>query len=277
MSTLLALLSSLLWGASDFLGGTASRRLPPLAVIAWSEFIVLVGMTLLGLVLGDLRFGAEVLGWGTAAGVAGAVGLSAFYRALAEGSMGVVAPIAGLGVVVPVAVGVGLGERPDALQVVGMVVGVAGILLVSAGPERSGGRHVLLLAGVGAAGFGSCFVFIDRSVHHGLLSTLVVMRLATVLVMAAYWLVRRPSWRIPARDLPLVGLIGVLDVSANGSFGRATAIGSLAVVSVLSSLYPAVTALLARVVHDERLDRLQASGVGATIAAIVLLAAGPSG
>jgi drug/metabolite transporter (DMT)-like permease len=289
VATVLALATSLLWGCSDFLGGTTSRRLPPIVVIVWSELAALTGLIVIGACIGDLHLNLPVVGWGSAAGVVGLIGLGAFYRALADGAMGVVAPIAGLGVVVPVLVGVALGDRPDLPQVIGMAVGVVGIVLVSAGPNRSANRRILLLAGVAGAGFGSCFVFIDRATPHGLLMTMVLMRVAGCIATAAFAAVTGASLRPTGFAAPIaataglrvpvaaaVGLVGLLDVSANACFAKATELGSLAVVSVLSSLYPAVTALLARVVHDERLERIQAAGVAATVAAIVLLAAGPS-
>lgn len=286
MSALLALSASLLWGCSDFLGGTASRSRSPLTVIAWSDALVVVPLVLLAVGTGTWRLDGALVGWGAAAGITGLLGVTAFYRAMSLGAMGVVSPIAGLGVIVPVLLGIGLGERPSAAQVAGMVVGLAGVVLVSGGhSEGSGGTNVLLLAGLAGLGFGCCFVCIDRSEPHGTLMTLIIMRLATLVVLTLGWVASRRRLGsglgvgagVGAKAVPLLAAIGVLDAAANGCFARATGVGALAVVSVLSSLYPAVTALLARLVHDERLGRRQLTGVIATIAAVVLLASGPSG
>jgi drug/metabolite transporter (DMT)-like permease len=277
MSALLALSASLLWGGSDFMGGTASRRLSPFAVIAWADSLVLVVLLVLAAALGQLHPDLGVVLWGSGAGVAGLVGVIAFYRALADGTMGIVSPVTGLGVVVPVLVGVALGDRPDGAQVAGMVVGLVAVVLVSGG--RGTGRmdpRILGLAVVAGAGFGLAFVFIDEAEPHGTLMTLLMMRLATLVAIAAGCLVARRTLPVRPRDLTMLGLIGASDVLANASFAAATTRGELAVVSVLSSLYPAVTAVLARVVHDERMNRRQLTGVGASLVAIVLLAAGPS-
>ena len=278
MSALLALSASLFWGGSDFLGGTLSRRLSPLTVTAWADAVVLVALFIAAIATGQLHFDPTIIGWGGAAGIAGLIGVLAFYRALADGVMGVVSPIAGLGVAIPVLVGVALGNRPDTAQIIGMVVGVIGIVLVSAsgGSSRPMDARILGLAAVAAAGFGTYFVCVNQSEPHGTLMTLLMMRIAALAVILGIRVFGGRRLALSPRDLPLVSVIGGLDMLANGAFALATSTGQLAVVSVLSSLYPAVTALLARIVHDERLGRRQAVGVVAAIIAIVLLAAGPS-
>lgn len=286
MSAVLALLSSLLWGTSDFLGGTASRRLPPYLVVGWADVLVVTGLVGIGLGLGDLHLSGPLVGWAAGAGLVGLVGVGAFYQALADGAMGVVAPIAGLGVVVPIVVGVAQGDHPAGPQVVGMAVAVVAIVLVSSsgatvdGAERPGGQpsagRILVLAAVAAASFGTVFVFLDRAEPYGTVATLLVMRvfgLAVLLVAAA---IRRFRVSVRPADLPLIATVGAFDVGANACFQLATDTGQLAIVAVLSSLYPAVTALLARGVHDERLSRRQLAGALLTLAAILLLALGPS-
>src|SRR4051794_17579831 len=135
MATALALLASLLWGTADFLGGTASRRQPALTVVAVSQAIATVGMLVVALVTGAFGDPAGYLGWALAGSVVNLVALTAFYAALAGGTMGVVAPIAALGVVVPVAAGIGQGDRPGVWQAVGVVVAFLGVVL-AAGPRR---------------------------------------------------------------------------------------------------------------------------------------------
>jgi drug/metabolite transporter (DMT)-like permease len=282
VGTLFALLSSVLWGTSDFLGGTASRRLPPIAVVVTSEAIGLLGPLVVALATGDVTAPAHYVGWALLAAAAGSAGILAFYRALATGTMGVVAPIAALGVAVPVVVGVAQGDRPGVLSAAGIVVAIAGVVLAG-GPElsapdrsRAAAARPLLLAAVAAAGFGVVFVAIDRGARTSTVMTLVVMRAASVLLLlvtgALIGGLRR--LRVSRSDLPVLAVIGGFDVGANASFAYATHQGLLSLVAVLSSLYPAITAVLARLVHSEELGRLQLVGVFGALAGVVLIAAG---
>jgi drug/metabolite transporter (DMT)-like permease len=281
MAALLALLSSLLWGAADFLGGTISRRLPALLVVGASQFAGLLTVTVVAAAVGEFSAPTGYLPWAVAAGLAGLGGLVAFYRALAIGTMGVVSPIAALGVVVPVAVGLGRGERPGAVQLVGIVVAVLGVVLAS-GPELSGraGARPLLLAVAAAVGFGLALLFISEGAQTSTLMTLVTMRATSVFVVALLLVSqlaarsRRTPVRLTARDLPLIAVIGIGDAAANLTFGWASTRGLVSVVAVLGSLYPVVTVLLARVVHHERLAVVQNVGVVAALAGVGLIAAG---
>jgi len=270
-------MSSLLWGAGDFLGGTASRRLPSVAVVGVSQGIALVVFALAAWLSGALSSGMPVDGWAwsAGAGVSGLVGLVAFYSALARGTMGVVAPLAALGVLVPAIVGLVAGERPSAWQLVGALLGVVGGVLAS-GPEltsRQAGLPVALalLAGVS---FGMVLVFLAEGSEDSPLLTLLGMRTASVLVLLAVALAVRSLGGVAARDLPLLALIGLLDGGANLAYAVATTLGLLSLVAVLASLYPAVTVLLARIVHHEQMSRAQDLGVAAAVAGVALVAAG---
>ena len=176
MSVVLSLLASLTWGVSDFLGGTAAKRLSATAVVAVSQALALVGLLV---VAGAMRaFDAPLgyLGWALGAAVFSVIALSAFYAALASGTMGVVAPIAALGVAVPVVVGLALGDRPTVAQDVGVVVAVIGVVLASGPEARAGaGRRPLLLAAVAAVGFGVVILFVARGAKTDPTMTLVVM------------------------------------------------------------------------------------------------------
>src|SRR5688572_12145251 len=214
MAALLALLSSVLWGGADFLGGTISRRLPALLVVGASQLAGLVTVAVVAAAVGELDAPTGYLPWAVAAGLAGLGGLVAFYRALAMGTMGVVSPIAALGVVVPVAVGLARGERPAALQLLGIVVAVLGVVMAS-GPELSGraGARPLLLAATAAVGFGLALLFIAEGAQTSTLMTLVTMRVTSVLVVALLLvsLARRTPLRISTRDLPLIAVVGIGD------------------------------------------------------------------
>jgi drug/metabolite transporter (DMT)-like permease len=280
----LALLSSLLWGSSDFLGGILSRRLPAALVVALSQAAGLVAVAAAAVIAG--AFGAPLgyIGWAIGAGLAGVIGLVAFYAALASGTMGVVSPIAALGVVVPVLVGVGQGERPGPLQVVGIVVAIAGVVLAS-GPELSGraGARPLVLAVVAACGFGLALLFIAKGSHDSILMTMLTMRITSVSVLGVALAVmaaraRRAGAargpRLEPRDFALLAVVGVADAGANLSFGWSSTRGLISVAAVLGSLYPVATVLLARGFLNERLGRAQSIGVVGALAGVVLIAAG---
>jgi drug/metabolite transporter (DMT)-like permease len=277
VAALLALLSSLLWGTADFVGGTVSRRLPAALVVGASQFAGLVAVTAVAAAAGELDAPTGYVPWAVASGLAGLVGLVSFYAALAMGTMGIVSPIAALGVVVPVIVGFAEGERPAGLQVAGIVIAVAGVVLAS-GPELSGraGAVPLLLAFVAAVGFGLALLSIAKGSETSTLMTLVVMRATSVTVMVAVLAVmaRRTSVRLARADLTVIALIGIADVAANLTFGLSSTRGLVSVVAVLGSLYPVVTALLARFVHSERLAPLQVVGVGAALCGVACIAAG---
>ena len=277
MAAVLALLSSVLWGGADFLGGTVSRRLPALVVVGASQFAGLLTVVVVAAAAGQLDAPTDYLPWAVAAGLAGLGGLVAFYAALAMGTMGVVSPIAALGVVVPVVVGLVRGERPAALQLAGIALAVVGVVMAS-GPELSGraGLRPLLLAVVAAMGFGLALLFIAEGAQTSTLMTLVTMRVTSVLVVALLLvsIARRTPARLSVRDLPLIAVIGVADAAANLTFGWASTRGLVSVVAVLGSLYPVVTVLLARVVHHERLAMVQNVGVLTALGGVGLIAVG---
>ena len=275
MAVVLSLLASLTWGTADFLGGTATRRLPVATVVAISQAFALAGVAVVAVVSSAYDAPAGYVGWALLGAGCGVVGLTAFYTALATGTMGVVAPIAALGVVVPVVVGLAQGDRPSSLQAAGVVVAVVGVVLAS-GPEigSGAGRRPLLLAAVAAGGFGAVIVFVARGARSDTVMTLLVMRAASVFLMLLGAAVGGLVVRARAGDLPLLAAVGAGDVGANAMFAVASTRGLLSVVSVLSSLYPAVTVLLARLVHSERMQARQYLGVVATLTGVALIAAG---
>lgn len=273
----LALMSSAMWGTSDFCGGTLTRRRPAVTVAMVSELVGLIGIFIAAVAAGDLSASSSFVGWGLLGAVAGTVGIVAFYEALATGTMGVVAPIAATGVVLPVIVGLAQGDRPSAFQAAGIAVAIVGVVLAS-GPElrgdetRAGAARPLWLAGLAAIGFGVVFVALAHGAGHNTLMTLVVMRAAAIVLMLGIAAATKTSLRVGVRDAPLLFVVGAFDVGANVTFSYATRHGLLSVVSVLSSLYPAVTVVLARAVHAERLTGVQLVGVVAALGGVVLIA-----
>ena len=281
MSILLALLSSVGWGAADFLGGTMSKTRRATIVVATSQAFGLLSITVVAAVLGAFGDDPAYLPWALLSGLAGMVGLVSFYAALASGTMGVVSPIAALGVVVPVLVGLATGERPTVLQLVGITIAICGVVLAS-GPELSGraGARPLLLAAVAAVGFGVALLAIAKGSATSPLMTLVAMRCVSVVVLGAALGLAVLRGRMPAaelrldrRSLGLLAAVGVGDVAANLTFGIASTKGLVSIVAVLGSLYPVMTVLLARFVHSKRLGRAQTAGVAGALVGVVLIAA----
>jgi drug/metabolite transporter (DMT)-like permease len=274
VSALFALLSSALWGAADFAGGVASRRLHVLTVTVVSQAVALVGVAVVVVATGGGPWGSY-LWYGVACGVVGPVALAAFYRALAIAPMGLVAPIAAIGVAIPVLVGVVGGDDLQAAHLLGMGLAVVGIVLAS-GPElRAADRSVrrgLALALAAAVGFGTIFVLIAGGSEVDVGMTLLAQRVTNVAVGGLAWVVVRPGPRLRRADLPLVCFVGLADVGANAAFGYASQAGLLSVTSVLASLYPVVTALLARQLLQERLTRLQMAGVTSALGGVLVLA-----
>lgn len=281
MPAALALLASLLWGTADFLGGTASRRLPVASVLVVSQLVALLGLLPIALVLGAFDEPRGYLLPGIAAGLCGVVGLAAFYRALAIGTMGVVAPVAALGVVVPVGAGLLGGESPSTWQVGGILAALLGVVLAS-GPELGGkaGAEPLVLAGVAALGFGAVLVLLAEGSEGGglpaVVMTLLLMRITSVTVTTVVLLTlarsRGTAFGVRASDLPLLVGIGALDVGANGAFSLSSQGDLISVTAVLASLYPVVTVLLARQLQAERLVGPQVPGVALALLGVVLLA-----
>jgi drug/metabolite transporter (DMT)-like permease len=278
VGALLALLSSLSWGTGDFLGGSLSRRAHPLVVMRDAQGLAFFGLVVVAAFAGELD-ATGYFPWGLAGGLIGVVALGCFYAALANGTMGVVAPVAATGAVVPVGVSVVRGESPTAVQVAGIVLAVAGVVLAS-GPERASStgksqRGPLLMAGVAALGFGTALVLVAEGGEHSVVMTLVVMRAVNALVATlVLTLFVRAAIHTTRADLPTLAVIGATDAGANGMYALAAQMSLVSVTSVLASLYPAVTALLAWRFHQERLRRIQVAGVVTILAGVGLIAAG---
>jgi drug/metabolite transporter (DMT)-like permease len=222
--------------------------------------------------------GAESLVYAGVAGSAGVAGLAAFYRGLAVGAMAVVAPIASLGAVLPVVVGLATGDRPGAVQVAGIALALAGVALAAReeAPEGGGAR---LATGVGLAfaaalGIGIFLVAMDTAGDADVLWALVVARLASVALLAVAAAAARPDLSAARPDLGTIAAIGVLDMGANGLFALAATEGLVSVVAVLSSLYPVVTILLARSLLGERVRPAQGLGMALVLVGVVAIAGG---
>ena len=276
MSLILALAAGVLWGSADYGGGRLAWRLPAVTVVFASQAAALLALGVLVVARGEaaLPVGGYLL-FGVAAGVVGSAALVAFYRALATGPMGLVAPLAATGVVIPVTVGVLRGDRLTAFQGAGIALAVCGAILASGPDLRSGvpvRRRTVLLAATAAVGFGAVLPLIAEGARTSVLGTLVVQRSANVIVMGAILLVLGLRAAVDRAALPALVCVGLADVTANGAYALATRSGLVSVVSVLASLYPIWTALLARYLLGERLRPIQTAGVGAALGGVLLVA-----
>jgi len=280
VAALLALGSSLLWGAADFSGGLLSRRRPVLAVTWASQTIALLAVVLYATAAQDwARPGGTVFWYGMVAGVTGTSGLLAFYRALSVGPMGLVAAIATTAVLLPVLAGILRGEQPGALQAAGIALTVCGVVLAS-GPELRSGqpvrRSAIGLALLAALGFGGCLWALAATRGQDVAMLLFTQRSTNAAFGAALLLgtgtAARSAARFTAGDLPMLALIGLGDIAANATYALATRAGLVSVVAVLASLYPLVTALLARFLLGERLRPVQQVGAATALAGVLLLA-----
>ena len=267
------LLASMSWGTADFNGGLASRRLPAVAVVAMAHFLGLLLLIVLAVVSGEAMPPTSDLIWGALAGLAGTVGLVSFYQALSYGRMGIAAPlVAVLAVSVPLIVGVAANGVPPALQLVGFALGIVSLILVSYSDGRLPDQKTLLLALSGGIGFGVFLLLIDRVESQGVLWPLVAARAASSCVLMLITRTARLEWKpLDGRHWLTVIMAGLLDIFGNVFFMFASRAGRLDIASVVSSLYPAMTVLLAWFFLKERLSRVQLLGIVAALVAIILI------
>jgi drug/metabolite transporter (DMT)-like permease len=284
MAILLALGTAVVYGTADFLGGLAARRLRALLVVGWSQLAGWVLVVVLALLVGGSATAAD-LAWGAAAGAVGTTGLTVFYRALARGSMSVVAPVTAVcAAAVPVVAGLAGGDAVGPTALAGIALALPAVGLVAsepgAGPRRRRPRATGSIASALLAGtaFGAMFVLLHRTSPGSGFWPLVASRGASALLVAVLLLarprLRRPSLLVPRAALPIVLGAGVADMTANVLYLLAVRQGELAIVGLLSSLYPVSTVVLAAVVLRERLSRVQLTGVGCCVVAVALIAWG---
>jgi drug/metabolite transporter (DMT)-like permease len=273
----ISLASACSWGISDFLGGLTSRRIAVLAVLAVSQPIGLLLALLWAAALGADPIPAGDLAIAFLAGAASLGGLGAFYAAMAVGTISVVAPIAALGVVIPVAVGLARGEEPAAIQLAGLVVAVIGVVVLSYEEDprhQPVARRSILLAIGAAVGFGIFFTGLDAASADRPGWAIVFTRAGGIVAMAAALVAIRPSFAGVGGVLPVLAAIGFFDMLANALFAVASTEGLLPVVAVGGSMYPAFTIALAHLVLGERLLLSQRLGVVAALAGVGLIAGG---
>ncbi len=272
-----ALAASLLWGTADFLAGRATRRHSAVLVAFVGQAAGLAAMAVIVAIHG---VDAAALLPGALSGVVGIFAALAFYRALGQGTMSIVAPIGATGVIVPMLYGVVQGDRPDPLQWIGVAAALTGAVLASLEPaakddevHASGRaqRDAVRLAVVAAVLIGFALVGLDKAAEHDALTGVFSARVVGVPLLALFAL--RAGASAPRRALPGIAVIGLLDTAANAAFALATTAGLLSLVAVLSGLFPVVTVALAYIVLHERLAPLQRAGVVLALAGVPLISA----
>ena len=268
----LALGASIAWGCSDFLAGIKTRRLAVLWVLLVSQCTGLALVLFAALVSGHALPSGHAALLAAGAGVAELIGFAALYRALAVGAMSVVAPVSATAALLPVVVSVATGQAPTTAQALGIAFALCGAALASFEPG-SGGRHAVAGAGlalIAALGFGIFFVGMDLAADEGALWAVALNRAAAVAVLVGIVLALRPGPLERSALLPLAA-VGALDIAANTMFAIALTLGMAATVSVLGSLYPLATVVLARAVLHEHVTGSQRAGVIAALAGIGLV------
>lgn len=275
-AVLLALAASASWGVSDFLGGLKARSASVLTVLAVSQP---VGLLLMGAIVAARGswpgWGWWVL-WAALSGIGGAVGIGALYKGLSVGSMGIVAPITSASPLIPLTVALARGERPSAIQLVGIGLALVGVAFAGYEPGTGGVRgRAAVGAGwalLAAVTFGSSQVGIEAASNVDPYWGTFALRIASVAVVFAALFTRHAPG--PGRIWPTLAVLGLLDSGATILFAVATTKGLFSVVAVLGSLYPVLVAILARAFLHERLTLVQRSGALVAIGGAAAISAG---
>lgn len=280
-AAVLALLSSLSYGVSDYLGGLKTKTLPLLTVLLVSHAAALVAIVAtLGLAVGEMP-DSKYFAYGVLAGICEAVGIAALYHGLAVGKMSIVAAVAATAPMVPVLVSVATGDLPNAMQSAGILIAIGGIILLALSSAREDDRHALSRPMVSvtfglltAVGLGSFLLAMNASAEGSAQWALITARLTTVGIFTIAFLVFRPTGNPTPADWGWLLVIGLLILMADGFYAVASVKGVLSVVAVLSSLYPVVTILLARFHLGERLSPRQVAGIAIVLAGAAALSVG---
>ena len=283
MAIALALAAAITYGAADFVGGLVTRKTGVLSAVFVAQLAGFVFMALaLPVLLADAMT-ADARTWGTLAGVVGAFGVAFLYRGLARGKMSVVAPITGvIAASIPVVFGLLTGDRPQTIAMLGIVVALLAVVLVSSSSEGAAevegvsekaplGVTEALLAGTG---FGAFFILLDEAGTAAGLWPILWVKVGAMVAVLAFALVTRRS--VAPSKGAVKGLVaaGFLDMAANLLYLLATRRGLLSLVVVITSMYPAMTVLMARIVLSERLTRTQLGGLSLAALGVVLIALG---
>jgi drug/metabolite transporter (DMT)-like permease len=270
------LAAALSWGSGDFCGGAATRHTPVKGVLFLSQLIGALFLIALVLIMGEPLPPARSLLFGALAGLCGGCGLLALYSGLAQGRMGFMAPLtAVIAASLPVIVAFFTQGRPPLVQFAGFGLALAAVWLLVAGDNRTPLRPgMLVLPLIAGLGFGFFFILIAQASAQAVVWPLIALRLSTLALLAVLGLLHGGRIRPERRQLPLIVAAGVLDVGGNLFYALATRFGRMDVATVLSSLYPAATVLLAWLILKEHLSKRQWSGLLTALVALGLIAVG---
>ncbi|WP_282785626.1 DMT family transporter [Nocardia sp. CC201C] len=277
IAIVLALGAAFGWGASDFIGGMKSRRVPLLSVLMISQATALGLLAVVTAARGAGVPEPAALGWAAAAGLAETLAVAALYRGLAVGTISIVAAVAATAPMVPLLTGLVLGEVPGRIQLAGLVFAVLGLVVASAQGRGGSAGRVLPSVGYGAlaaVGFGLFFLAMDTASAHDIGWSLFAARLTAVLAIGAVVLATRHRIAVPTKEIPGIALVGVLIVAADALYATASTLGVVGVVSVLGALHTLVTMALARLFLGERLARTQRAGVATALLGVLAISAG---
>jgi drug/metabolite transporter (DMT)-like permease len=272
----LALLSSVLWGVSDFLGGIVVRRYPVTAIALLSQAcgLLLAGVAVL---LSAGSNDREGMIFALASGVSSTISLIAFFKAMELGAISIASPLLGMGSIFAFCLSIAFGERPGLLAMVGAGLSLGGAVVTSFMERAHGGtrRAAFTLALLSAVAFGISLYLLGRAGDQtGSVVAVFCARLSSsllLLLVVAKW---RPSFQMEWRWLMAAAGVGASSAGALFFFGLAADIGLISIASILSSLYPVVTVLLAYVFLGERLGPGQVTGVALVLGGIALATVG---
>jgi drug/metabolite transporter (DMT)-like permease len=269
-----ALLSAAIWGSGDFSGGLAARKIKPFQVLLLTASVGIVILLILGLLWGEPLPSLSDIRWAALAGLAGAFGIAALYKALSLGSSASAAPTSAvITALVPViysALTIGL---PGAMTILGFLLALVGIWLVSQTSHRQkhANRQGMLLAFLSGIGFGFFFVLVAQISPGKVFFPLVAARTASMMVALVMIALSRQKLPSPVQN-PVALLSGLLDTGGNVFYLLATQYTRLDIAAVLASLYPAGTVMLSILILKERVSRLQWLGVACCLTAVALIA-----
>jgi drug/metabolite transporter (DMT)-like permease len=276
MSAILAFFSAILYGVADFSGGYATRKNSVFSVMLLSQAAGAVVALVAAPLLGPNSPAIADLLWGLAAGFGGSLGLALLYRGLSLYTAAIVSPISALvGAIVPAAFGAIMGERPSGLALAGVAVCLPALLLLSyekgEAKDKAKLRSSFLYGAVSGIGFGFFFIAVSRSSSGSGLWPLVAARAASLAVAASIIVFGRKGFSVAKPDRPVALLAGAADMGANICFLVATRSELLILVTLITSLYPAPTVVLARVFQGQRISPPRAAGLALAIAGIALI------
>lgn len=266
--------SALTWGIGDFCGGLATRRTSVWTVVLYSQAVGMIALLLLVVVFGEALPRPSDLGWGALAGLAGVIGVTALYQAMALGQMALVAPLtAVIALSIPVMIAILTAGWPASPTLLGFLLAALSVMLISYAPQRRATANGLWIALVAGGGFGGFFALIAQTQDAAVFWPLVAARAASVGALSVLMFFQKRSALPTARQaiLPII-LAGVFDVGGNAFFVLAEQAGRLDIASTLSSLYPVSTVLLALLLLRERISLMQGAGVLLALVAIPLIA-----